>query len=122
MPIPPRPISRSMRYGPRLSPGASVTAARRAPGDRTGSESVVRPRGLGGAPAVGGRVGELLLVLPHHRLGQVLAGLVVDRMGEILVLPVRPLAARHRPEQSRGPPDDLQTPDHERVVEGDAHE
>src|SRR5262249_58834790 len=50
------------------------------------------------------------------------AGLVVDRMGEILMLPIGPLAARHGHEQTGVTADDLETPDDEGVVEGDADE
>src|SRR5262249_46108731 len=68
------------------------------------------------------RLGELALVLAHHLLGQVLARHVVDRVGEVLVLAVGPLAARHGDEQPRIPTDDLEPADHERVVQRDAHE
>src|SRR5207249_4017500 len=58
----------------------------------------------------------------HHLLRQVFARHVVDGVGEILMLPIGPLAARHRNEQPRVPVDDLEPSDHERVVQRDAHE
>src|SRR6185436_7634462 len=67
-------------------------------------------------------VRQLALELRHDPLRQVLAGGVVDRVGEILVLAIRPLAARHGDEQARVAVDDLESPDHERVVEGDTDE
>src|SRR6185503_14815196 len=47
---------------------------------------------------------------------------VVDRMGHVLVGPVRSLPARHGHEHPVRPLDDLETTDDERVVEGHAGE
>src|SRR5262245_896573 len=77
---------------------------------------------LRGAPGVRSLVGELALIDRHHRVSEVLPGRVIDRVGEVLVLAVGTLAARHRDEESGIPMDDLEPTDHERVVERDADE
>src|SRR6185436_5781899 len=58
----------------------------------------------------------------HHDLGEVLPSGVVDRVGEILVLAIGALAARHGDEQTGIAANDLEAPDDERVIEGDADE
>src|SRR2546426_1070326 len=67
-------------------------------------------------------VGQLPLVFRQNDLRQILASRVVDGMGEILVLTIRTLAARHGDEQSRIAVNDLETADHEGVAQGDADE
>ena len=88
---------------PRSPPSAAAAAPR-------------HPRGGGR------RGGDLLAVDPEHLLLEVLAHLVVERMGDVLERPVLPLLAGHRHEQALGAVDDLDVGHHEAVVEDDGHE
>ena len=65
---------------------------------------------------------QLALVLREHLLGQILAGRVVDRMREILVLSIRSFATRHRDEQAGVASNDLEAANDEGVVQRDADE
>src|SRR5689334_22164323 len=70
----------------------------------------------------GRRVRQFALVLGHDLFGQIAPGRIVDRVGEVLMLAVGPLAARHGHEQARVAIDDLQPTDHERIIERDTDE
>src|SRR5262249_24119109 len=115
-------------------------SAPRGPGSgaRAGGRPAVAPRSGArmAGPRGGGSVGVLLLlrvvagrglrqlplVFRHHLLRQVLTGGVVDRVSEVLVLAVRPLATGHRHKQSTVAADDLEPSNHERIIQRDARE
>src|SRR5512145_902800 len=89
------------RFGPRDAPPIDVKRRRRTPPSRPSSLGADEGRLLGPLP----------LVLVEDSLLDELPGLVVDRMGDVLIRPIRALPAGHRDEHPARPLDDLEPAD-----------